>query len=159
MDMRWHLGRGMPYRGWSIWVLSWASWSCQDVRDFRLTRQLWVQASAFSLQVPFASSSIYVLWKHPLPHTQQPFSMFSFSVRSGFDSLKNGDIFCKVWQFLFPSSAAQLPSPLAIQRLERGKIFVLLSVHLSKKRLAARLFLWGQKSMQNCPVSWRAART
>lgn len=75
--------------------------------------------------------------------------------------LKNGDIFCEVWRFLSPSgaSAAQLPSSLAIQGLERSNAFVLLSVHLSKERLAVRLFLWGWESMQNSPVSCRAVRT
>lgn len=161
VGMRWHLGRCLHERGWSIWVLSWASWRSQDVRDFRLTRHLWVQAVACSLQMPFGSSSICVLLKHPLPHAQQPFSMFSLSVRSGCDTLKNGDIFCEVWRFLSPSgaSAAQLPSSLAIQRLERSNAFVLLSVHLSKERLAVRLFLWGWESMQNSPVSCRAVRT
>lgn len=145
MGMRWQLGRRQPGRAWGMCVLPWASWKSQGVRDSRLTRHLWVQGSSCSSQMTFGSSSLWVLLEHPLPHAQQPFSMFSLSARSGFDTWKNGDIFCEVWQFLLPASAsaAQLPSPLAVQRLGRGNAFVLFSIHLSKERLAAGLFFWG----------------
>lgn len=88
---------------------------------------IWGSPGTFSPQLTNAIWFLFnpFLLKHPLPNTQQPFSMFSLSARSGFDPLGNGDISCQMWQFLFPSraSAAQLPPSLAVQRLGGHNVF------------------------------------
>lgn len=136
MEMGWYLGRWLLGGYWGIRVLSWVSRRPLGPRDFRLSRQLGVQALAISLQMPFVSHLIYLILRHPLPHTHQPFSIFLFSVRFGFDILK------KRWHFLWsvatpvPTKPKRSLAPTTTSRLKVGKsqCFVLLSTQLTVAR-------------------------